>query len=263
MLMRGLFRLRTSRLALVAFVLMLLVCAQAVRADTWVPGQLNVYDEGAWGDEVSPSAAATLLLTHYDIVYASTFGVFEVGSPSGFTMYFTKAATLVEYLPASGIPGVLDASLVDPTSSSAGVFGGDVAALKLNVDFSDAGLLPGSADIPFGNLILRNLNSSFAALDELTVRQVLGDADACLGGSSCIIDVGDFEAVVANLNASFSNGYPDSFAEDFLVAPGGSSGGGSGPPSVPEPMSVLLLGVGLLTLGTVHHKRRGGDAAHR
>ena len=36
----------------------------------------------------------------------------------------------------------LTSDLLDPTSSSAGEFGGSVVALRINVDFSDAGLLP-------------------------------------------------------------------------------------------------------------------------
>jgi hypothetical protein len=49
---------------------------------------------------------------------------------------------------------VLTGSLLNPTNSSSGAFGGDVAGLKLNVDFYDAGVLTGNLNLKFGDLTL-------------------------------------------------------------------------------------------------------------
>ena len=68
----------------------------------------------------------------------------------------------------------------DATSTSAGVYGGYVLALKFNVDFSDAGDLNGSAGIPFGDLILAD--TIYPLFNGLTVRQYLNDANRFLGG---------------------------------------------------------------------------------
>ena len=71
----------------------------------------------------------------------------EVGlvGAAGFSMVFFDAFSVLSYLPAVGPAAALNADLVNPTSSSSGEFGGNVLALRLNVDFSDANLLAGAA----------------------------------------------------------------------------------------------------------------------
>src|ERR1700683_5076332 len=96
-----------------------------------------------------------MMVCDFDIVYASAGGVFEIGNTtSGNFMAFTDAVDLIDFLPASGTSGPLDANLLNPTTSSAGQFGGEAVALKLNLDFSNAGLLPNSSGLLFGNLLL-------------------------------------------------------------------------------------------------------------
>ncbi|MGD0505571.1 MAG: hypothetical protein ABSD02_22845 [Steroidobacteraceae bacterium] len=48
---------------------------------------------------------------------------------------------LTTFLPATGAPGVLTANLLDPATSAAGGYAGEVAAVQLNIAFSDAGML--------------------------------------------------------------------------------------------------------------------------
>ncbi len=69
------------------------------------------------------------------------------------------------YLPASGPPGALNADLLNPVSSSSGEFGGEVVALRINVDFSAAGITQGPGG-PFGAL---TLGSTGMSLDGQTV----------------------------------------------------------------------------------------------
>jgi hypothetical protein len=142
--------------------------------------------------------------------------------------------------------------LGDPTNSSSGSFGADVAALKLDIDFADAGFTLGASGIPFGNLVLANL-ATLPNLNGLTVRQFLGDANMCLGGGACIYGVTDLDPIVLDLTASFFNDTPQTFAQDHLNAPATTS--------VPEPPSLLLFASSLLALGAMmgrvrYHSRR-------
>ena len=66
-----------------------------------------------------------------------------------------------------------------------------VLALRLDVDFSEAGLLTHPAGVPFGDLILTNmanvqitssLSRDYGAFDGLTVRQLLAQMETPLGG---------------------------------------------------------------------------------
>jgi len=76
---------------------------------------------------------------------AASSGIFEVGLATGdFFMLFESASHLLDYLPAVGTPGPLTTDVADPISTESGEFGGDVVALKLNVDFNTAGLLGGT-----------------------------------------------------------------------------------------------------------------------
>jgi hypothetical protein len=83
--------------------------------------------------------------------------VLEIGVPgaSGYSALFSSADAVVHYLPTTGMPAALDTDLNNPVTTSAGVFGGDDLALQLNIDFSDAGVLTGAANVPSGDLILQ------------------------------------------------------------------------------------------------------------
>jgi hypothetical protein len=62
-----------------------------------------------------------------------------VGTPGKIALAFTSAGAVAAYLPAVGTPGPLTASPLNPTTTSAGVFGGDLVALELNIGFNNAG----------------------------------------------------------------------------------------------------------------------------
>jgi len=76
-------------------------------------------------------------------------------------MTFTGALPVLAYLPEGGTAAAaLTGNLVDPTTTSSGRFGGDVTALWLNIDFSDAGVLAGASGLQFGNLRLCGLTET-------------------------------------------------------------------------------------------------------
>jgi hypothetical protein len=240
-------RMRTDVGRLAALTLALtLGSAGAASATTWHDGDLTTFTEGDWGDIPNGSNTASLLENNYDTVYSSTMGLFEIGVPgaTGFSTLFTGSSQLLAYFPAAGTPGPFDSDLLNPTSTAAGVFGGKVAALKLNVDFSDAGLVHGTASIPFGDLTRYNLTAT-PDLNNLTVRQALAALNAALGGLPTSDTFTDLNSVAQELNGAFFAGSPSQFAQDHLAAP------------VPEPTSALLLGSGIAGLVLIGQTRSG------
>jgi hypothetical protein len=220
-----------------------LVGVRAARADGWGVNAVVTYNQAEWGVQTNP--AGMLVNDYFDPVYASASGVFEVGNTtSGYYIVFTNAVDVIDYLPASGLPGPLNGNLLNPTTSPAGQFGGEVTALALNLDFSNAGLLPNSSGLLFGNLVLTGFTGSESSLNGMTVDQFFGLSQAALAGQSTSIGIPDMEDLTANVNAAFDNGQPDTFAQDHLVAPGSSA-------AMPEPSALMLLAIGIFTVALV------------
>jgi hypothetical protein len=167
-------------------------------------GEYTTFTQGGWGAPPSGNNAGQLLASHFSSVYPR--GV-EIGIPgdAGYSILFTHPEIIgrpaPNYLPAGGSANALTTDLVDPTSSSAGVFGGQVLAFQLNHDFSTAGI----TSRRLGELILCETGTS---LDGSTVSQILAVANSALGGSSLPSDytIGDLNDLATNLNEAFDNG---------------------------------------------------------
>ena len=238
-----------TQVALAAFALLVatLITTGAARADTWSAGAVVTYNQVEWGDQTN--AAGMLLDNNFDSVYGSAGDIFEIGSTTpGFFMIFTGAVDLEAFLPASGSPGPLDTDLVNPTTSPSGQFGGEAVALKLNLDFSNAGLLPNSSGLLLGNLVLTGFSGSESSVNGMTVEQFFPLSQAALAGQATSLDFADVEDLASNINDAFEDGTPDSFAQEHLVAPGSSVG-------MPEPPTLLLAAVGLLAAATFRRRQ--------
>jgi len=190
------------------------VCTPGAPGCGWEPGDMMTFNQGQWGDETSGGGA--LLVTSFNAVYG---GLLEVGliGAAGFSMAFTFNTTVLAYLPATGPVGSLTGDLLNPTSSSSGLFSGEVVALQLNVDFSDADLLSGSAPSHIGDLRICNF-IPLPVLNGQTIRQFLATANTLLGGGSATINISQATTVASFINAAFAGGNPSVFAQDNLIA---------------------------------------------
>jgi len=168
------------------------------------PGMTNglfcTYTQGGWGAPPNGGNPGSILANNFATVYPG--GLVEVGRPGagGFSMKFTSAAAIQAYLPAGGPPRALSADATNPTASGAGVFGGQVLALQLNVDFSDAGVTGGG----LGDVVINDSSSPFF---NQTVRQVLSAANRALGGGSLPagVTISELNMEVDQLNMAFDN----------------------------------------------------------
>src|SRR6185503_7540318 len=116
-----------------------------------------------------------------------------------------------------GTPGPLTADLLDPASSAAGALGGEVATLRLNIAFGDAGVIKGTTGLLLGDLHVCNLTGTQAPLDNLTVRQVQDQANSLLGGGTASVSAQDMFTVTNEIDMSFNGGPVSTFAQQSLV----------------------------------------------
>jgi hypothetical protein len=176
------------------------------------PGDYCSYTQGGWGAGPSGNNPGQILASNFGFVYPS--GV-TAGTP--FWMKFTTASAVDDYLPAGGTPGQLTSNLIDPTSTSAGVFGGQVLALKLNVDLNDAGIIDGTQ----GSISSLVLTGTGGSLDGQTVAAILAAAEQALGGGSLPsgYTISTLNSLIDLLNKAFDECAPSEWVQTHLIAP--------------------------------------------
>lgn len=172
------------------------------------------YTQGGWGSKTCGSGnnPGKLLSKNFCKIYSKYV---EIGIPGsgGYSIKFTSAGEIADFLPAGGKAGKLKCDATNPNSTNAGVFAGQVLALQLNVDFSKAGYIKAG----FGALKLFNTGNS--QLDGKTVTQVLAAANIALGGGALpygYTNISQLNDLVTKLNESFDNCDATSWASAHL-----------------------------------------------
>ena len=237
-----------------AIVVLLFAAAMSTGARAaFVPGEFTTYGQDNWGTLADP--ASQLLQNYFFVVHATTGGA-EIGVPgaAGYSVFLSSPEGAIAYLPTSGTASALDADLLDPMSTSSGIFGGHLLALSFDVDFSDAGYLNSTAFAPFGDLVLRDLAAPYAYFNGLSVREFRGAANFILGGGALPASVTyqDVSDLTESLTLVF-DGSPTQFAQDHLTSPE--------PTAIPEPSAVALAGMGMLVMMLMRRRDRRGYAA--
>ncbi len=136
------------------------------------------YTPGGWGAKPRGENPGTVLHNNFDSVYpvppfpAPPNGPLVIGGD--YTITFTEAQAITDFLPSGGKPGVLEQDYTDPDKKTEpGEFASQVLALQLNVDFSNAGVLPDH---------LADWHLDSGPLMNNTVAEVLASANIVLGG---------------------------------------------------------------------------------
>lgn len=178
----------------------------------WADGEVVSYGHGDWGDSLGDGGQ--LLASGFDAIYGS--GNLAVGLPgaAGFSISLSDAASAIAYLPDNGVPGVLTSDISDPSFTVSGALGSNLTALALNIDYSGAGLLLGSAGLGVGDLTLCSVGFG---QDGQSVSAFLSAANTLLGGGASSLTPVDATNLAAQINAAFIDGVPSAFAQDHLV----------------------------------------------
>jgi uncharacterized protein YegL len=193
------------------------------------PGCYRTETQGGWGHHCHPDGERDGgehdhhgLCGNPGCILDSNFvAVFPSGLTvgGGFTIHFTSADAVQAYLPAGGSPHVLTSNHVDPTSTEAHVFGGQVVTLAINLAFSNAAVLcfcPGLGDL----VVPRGIHSPTGPFAGWTVNDIFTLASQVLGGNIGALPAGislsDLNGIVDAINNNFDGG---NHCEGFLVLP--------------------------------------------
>jgi hypothetical protein len=196
-------------------------------------GDFVTLSQDSWGETGEPGYQ--LLFSHFDTLYPNGVEI-GISGAAGFSAKFQSPDDVAAFLPASGPAGPLSNDFLNPDSlPDAGAFGGFVMALAFNVNFSDAGILTGTAGLPLGDLIIDG--TALTAFNGMTVRRYLSEVNDVLGGRPLADDLYDPVAnLTQNLTRAFEGGVPNQFAHDHLRIAA---------QPVPEPATLSLLGIGV------------------
>lgn len=169
------------------------------------------YTQGGWGADPHGTNPGELLSTNFGSAYPS--GV-QVGNGTNW-MLFDSASAVDAYLPAGGTPSTITGQFTDPTSTSSGVFGGQVLTLRLNVDLGT--VIPGGTH-SIGDLILTGTGTS---LDGQSVSAILADAESALAGGALPsgYTISTLSSLIDLLNNSVDGCVASDWANTHLLVP--------------------------------------------
>jgi hypothetical protein len=158
-------------------------------------GEFTTYTQGGWGANPSGNNAGALLQSKFSAVYTS--GSVQIGGTYKAT--FNSSSAIKNFLPQGGTAGKLTANLTNPTGSPAGVLGGQLLALRLNVDFSNKGI----TEAGLANLIVVS-----GPMAGKKVSEVLYIANTVVGGGSLPngLSLADINETMDAINNNFDNG---------------------------------------------------------
>lgn len=201
------------------------VCTPGAPGCGWHDGDEISFSQSTWGSKPPIGPPGTIVLApnppygqNFDFVYPAgiTLGL----PPPGKRVLFDTGDALIAYMPQPGPPAAFDSNMLDPggpgQSTSSGVFGGQLAAMYLNIDFADAGFTHGTAATAYGDLHVCGLTAT-PALNGLTIRDLRPIMNTAIGGGTTTYSIAELSALLMLVNGAFEGGFATTFAQDHLV----------------------------------------------
>lgn len=178
----------------------------------------TTFTQAGWGSKPRGNNPGKTLADWFNILYPDPDGGVVIGLPGPlYSVTLTSANVVQDFLPQGGREAVLQHDYVDPAGwlklkhhrklwihKSLGELAGNVLALQLNVDFSNASLTRAG---------LGGLHLAKGKLTGQTVNQVLALGNQVLGGAVGVLPVGvtvhDLDESIESINRNFEAGTRD------------------------------------------------------
>lgn len=170
------------------------------------PGEFRTQTQGGWGSKPNGNNPGAYLHANFASAFPAglTFGC-------NYTLSFTSAQAVTDFLPNGGGPKALDASLIDPDKKGTSTLAGNLTALMISLGMD-------AYDPNFGasSTLLKDLVVAQGDFAGWTVQQVAAEASQGLGGCSTSYSLSQLNDVVTSINENFVDGTMDN---GFLKCP--------------------------------------------
>jgi choice-of-anchor A domain-containing protein/uncharacterized repeat protein (TIGR01451 family) len=163
------------------------------------------YTQGGWGSS-SNSTPGQIRDQYFDLVFPS-----DLVAGGNYTLTLTTAATLMNFLPQGGTANPFNQNYIDPTSTSAGILGGQLVAAMMNYHFDLAGYIGSNNEYTLGQLVITS-----GPFMGKTVQELLEIANIAIGGGVSAFSYSEINTALTNLNENFDNGTVN---HGFLTCP--------------------------------------------
>lgn len=162
-------------------------------------GLLRTQTQGGWGAKPSGNNPGTYLHANFAAAFPSGL---QVGCNSGYTVKFTNAQAITNFLPAGGEAAVLTANATNPADKSIkNVLIGQLTALTLSVGFDTYDANFGSGGQKLGDMYIGS-----GTFKGKTVSQFLAIANDVLGGCSNAYKASDVNETASKINENYVDG---------------------------------------------------------
>lgn len=158
----------------------------------------TTFTQGGWGANPKGNNPGTILENNFKNVFP--FGL-TIGSINKIS--FTSASAVRAFLPQGGTAKRLNAgTLINPTKSNfSSVLAGQLVAATINVQF-DKHLTNFGAS----STNLKDLKVSVAPFFNMTIEEVIAEANSFIGGISSNYSATDFNTILTKINEGYDNG---------------------------------------------------------
>lgn len=157
---------------------------------------LRTQTPGGWGAPPRGNNPGMYLHSNFDAAFPSGL---RVGCD--YSMSFTSAQAITDYLPSGGTPTSLTYSYVNPVKKPKNTLASHVIALTLSTTFDQW-----DADFGESNTKLVNATITSGNFAGWTVGNVLTEANYVLGGCTSTYSASQIQDVISKINESFVDG---------------------------------------------------------
>jgi len=169
--------------------------------DFFMSDGFRTQTQGGWGAGAKGDNPGVYRDANFDNAFPS--GLTIGGETPEHYAHFTSSISIENFLPAKGTPAPFSGTHEDPLETEAGILAGQAVALTLNIGFDD-----NDSDFSVNQGKLKDFyaNDSGSPCEDMTVSEVLTEANNILAGQSSVFSPSAINECLTEINEKFVDG---------------------------------------------------------